>query len=175
MTANKKTLIISIIGVAIFIVLVFSISYAFYTNSFKSNEDGKNNTVTGSTAKISTSFEDGDVIDIDDMFPGTGFTKTFTIENSSNTDIKIKIVINELVNEFKSYEDITYVLNEDGEEIKNGTFPNDPEVNELSGEITLEKGKKKTYSIEVTYKNTEENQVDDMGKVISGKIFIKEV
>ena len=175
MTANKKTLILSIIGVAIFIVLVFSISYAFYTTNFDSNKDGKNNTVTGTTAKISTSFEDGETIDIDDMFPGTGFTKTFTVENSSNTDIKFKIVINELVNEFDSFEDITYVLKENEKTIKNGIFPKNPEENDLSDDITLEKGEKKTYSIEVTYVNTEENQVDDMGKVISGKIFIKEV
>ena len=86
-----------------------------------------------------------------------------------------KIVVNELINEFESYGDITYVLKENDAIIKEGTFPKEIANNEISDTRTIKNGERKNYTITITYQNTEEDQTSDMGKTISGKLFVKEL
>ena len=55
-------------------------------------------------------------------------------------------------------------------------FPSGDQTSQaLSDEITLNVGETKNYTIEIEYKNTEDDQSTDMGKTISGKLFIEEV
>lgn len=170
MSTNKKTILISVISIAIFIALISYASYAFYTTTV--TEKGENAGITGSTAKLSTTFEDGEEIN-KIMIPGETITKTFSIENNGS-DITYRIAINDLVNEFISYQDIIYTLKEDDAIlVENKVFPNDPTKNELSEIRTLKNGERKIYTIIITYQNTEEDQSPDMGKKLSGKLFIK--
>lgn len=169
---NRKTIIVSVIVATLFIIAIGAISYAFYTANVL--DSGTNNKVSSSTARLGAKFEDGAIINIENMIPGDNFSKSFSLENMEN-NISYKIVVDELVNEFESYEDITYVLKEDDRVIKEGTFPNKLENNELSDIRTINKGERKNYTITITYQNTEEDQTQDMGKIISGKLFIKEV
>lgn len=175
MSTDKKTLIISVIAVAVFIAAISSASYAYYTTSVLSKGDSK--VVSGTTAKLSTTFEDNGEIEIKNMIPGDYFTRTFSLENFGN-DLSYKIVVDDLVNEFENYEDITYVLTENGKIIEPETeelkaFPHDANANELSTTRTIKNGEKKTYTLTITYNNTEVDQAPDMGKTISGKLFIK--
>lgn len=169
MSSNKKTIIISVIAIAVFIAVISYASYAFFTTTVKETGEGG---ISGSTAKLSTSFEDGEEIN-KIMIPGETITKTFSIENNG-TDISYTIAINDLVNEFISYQDIIYTLKEnDTILVENKVFPNDPTKNELSEIRTLKNGERKIYTITITYQNTEEDQSPDMGKKLSGKLFIK--
>lgn len=172
MSSNKKTIIISVIAIAVFIAVISYASYAFFTTTIEEKGNGE---ISGSTAKLSTTFEDGEEnIIIENMIPGNSFTKTFTLENNG-VDISYKIAINDLVNEFTSYQDITYILKENDIILEeNKVFPNDATKNELSEKRTLKKGERKTYTITITYQNTEIDQTEDMGKTLSGKLFIIE-
>lgn len=169
--SNKKALIISIISVVLFIIAVVSVSYAYFTSSAESLG---NNGLKATTAKLNTTFLDTQTITITNMIPGDEIRKTFSIENNG-MDINYKIVINELINEFGSFEDITYVLKENNVVIKEGIFPKEVDNNELSETLTIKNGETKNYEITITYQNTDEDQAPDMGKTISGKIFIKEL
>lgn len=169
---NKKTIIFSIIGVILFIIAVFTVSYAYFSTNIE--ESGNNKTVEGKTAKLSAKFEDGEFIEIENMIPGNHFSKTFSVENNG-MDMSYKIVVNELINEFESYGDITYVLKENDAIIKEGTFPKEIANNEISDTRTIKNGERKNYTITITYQNTEEDQTSDMGKTISGKLFVKEL
>lgn len=186
MSSNKKTIIISVIAIAIFIAVISYASYAFFTTTVGEKGNGG---ISGSTANLSTTFEDGEELN-KIMIPGDTITKTFSIENNGS-DISYQIVINNLVNEFTRYQDIIYTLKEKEKVIENGeetekvtvlaedkVFPNDPAKNELSDKRTLKNGERKTYTITITYQNAEgENgdQAPDMGKVLSGELFIKEL
>lgn len=169
---NKKVIIGSIIGIVLFIMAIGAVSYAYYTTNI--TEKGNNNSLNGTTANLSAKFDEGETINITNIIPGDYFSKTFSLENLGNT-ISYKIVVNELVNEFNSFEDITYVLKENDVVIKEGVFPNLGDNSEISDTITIKNGEKKTYTITITYQNTTEDQTEDMGKTISGKLFIKEL
>ena len=86
---NKKILL-SVIGIAILIVAVVGISFAFFTYS---RTGATNNVIT--TGKISFVFTDGDFINLTNHFPittsqgvaltGTNQTCTFTVTGSTTT------------------------------------------------------------------------------------------
>lgn len=175
MADKEKTLIISIVAVTLFIVAIVSASYAFYTA--KVEKRGEDPAIKVTTGKLSANFADTAQLQMVNMIPGDTATKTFSLENAG-TPITYKIVINELVNSFVSYEDITYVLKEtvNGSEniIGQGVFPK--ETNALStNAITIATNETRSYTLTITYNNTSEDQSGDMGKTISGKIFIEEL
>lgn len=166
---TKKSVIISVVVLFIFIVAMLSVSFAYYTSGTDRTGDG--NSSIG-TAKLSATFTDGDIIQ-KTIVPGDTFTKTFALENNSTVPMKYKIVVKDLVNEFISFEDITYVLTDDAGYKKEGIFPKSTQA--LSDEITLGTNSTRNYTLTITYQNTAVDQSPDMGKTISGKIFIEEI
>ncbi len=174
-TNPKTTIMVSIIGVALFIVAVFSASYAYYT----ANVTEKNSNTSSSdfdTAHLSIKFTDGAVLKVDKMVPGDKNQKEITVENEGNVPISFKINVKDVTNDFSKKADVVYTIKEKGgsSPIKSETqFPDSATT--LSDKITLAAGVSKTYVIEIEYKNTSDDQTTDMGKTIKGKIFIEEV
>lgn len=171
MTNKKLAIFLSIIGVVLFMVAIASVSYAFYTANVGSEGENK---VEMTTAQLITEFVDTETLWVENMIPGDYFSKDFSIKNTG-TILNYKIVVEDLINDFTSYEDIQYALKENGSIIKQGIFPNVITDNELSNTLTIESGETKSYELIITYQNTEVDQSEDMGKTISGKINLKAV
>lgn len=170
MTKKKITIMISIIGVALFVASVAGTSYAFFAANVGTKGENNTNVTSGDIKAV---FSDGEQLNVENIVPGDTVSKTFSLENTGTVDIKYKIVINNVENTFSRKTDLTYVLKANGEIIKTGIFPSTNEA--ISDSIIINKGVIHTYTLEVTYLNsTTENQVEDMGKTISGKIFIEE-
>ena len=168
----KKRIIISSIIIVVFTVIIIGASYAYYTSNVSILNPIKNGMNIGTT-KINILYEDEDQINVENMIPGDSFDKSFTLTNQGSTAQSYKIVINNLVNEFERYEDITYILTENGKEIASGILPKDESNNELSKVLTIGVGESKTYKLTVIYNNVDANQLVDAGKVLSGKIYVK--
>lgn len=169
---KKKTIFISIITVALFIVAIISVSYAFFTAKVKNEGTGKTETSL-STANISLNFQDGPELNYPNMIPGDSFTKTFTLKNTGDKAVNYKVVIQEVENTFISKGDIAISLKEGSTVLKNTTFPSTTSA--ISDTITIQPNVTKSYTLTITYNNTAADQTPDMGKVISGKLFIEEV
>ena len=175
---NKKVIIFSIIGVAVFIALVVSTSYAFFTNTINKNGDDDAASIT--TKKIEVNFTDGPELNFDTMIPGDTFTKTFTLENKSNVPVKFKIFVKDVRNTFIEEGEegnkkipIQVVVKE-GEKIKKTTvFPKGTAP--ISDDLTIAANTTVSYSVEITYEDTPNNSLDNIDKEIRGKIFIEEV
>ncbi len=177
MNENRTILVASIVGTILFIIAIATASYAYYTSSVKTEGEGSNVSVT--TEHISATFTDGASLHLTNMIPGDTGTKEITITNTGSVAIDFKIAIKELSNGFTKTSDVVYKIKDksDGSYIKNETpFPSGNQASQaLSEEITLDVGATKNYTIEIEYKNTEDDQSTDMGKTISGKLFIEEV
>ena len=170
MNNKKVTILISIVSVLVFMVAIAAASYAFYTTTIEKEGDG--GTKVG-TAYLGSSFVDGPVVQISNIIPGDTITKTFTIGNNGGTEYQYKIVINEVQNEFEKTEDLQYTLKRGETVIKTGSFPT--QTGAITEVITIGAKEVHSYSLTIEYKNTTEDQSGDMGKTISGKIFIEEV
>ena len=107
-------------------------------------------------------------------------TKTFTIENKSNETYKYNIVIQDLVNTFVTEGYLQYKITSTNGGYNMTEFKDVPKSETATDTIlaysaSIDVGVIQSYTIEFIYKNDESvDQSDDMGKTLSGKLFITE-
>ena len=168
---EKKYLIY---GITIVLLTIIGVTLAYFITEIEGNKKD----VTINTGDLRVIFNNGEKIEGIDIEPGWSVTKTFSIENKSKTEYKYNIVIQDLVNTFVS-DNLVYKITS----TNNGHNMTDYEVlpksetaedtiltysTTISGKTTQE------YTIEVKFKEEDRNQYEDMGKTITGKIYITE-
>ena len=166
---EKKYLIY---GICLSLLIVIGVTLAYFITEI----EGDKKDVTLNTGDLRVIFNNGEKIEGIDIEPGWSITKTFSIENKSKTEYKYNIVIQDLVNTFVS-DNLVYKITS----TNNGHNMTDYEVlpksetaedtlltysTTISGKTTQE------YTIEVKFKEEDRNQYEDMGKTITGKIYI---
>jgi hypothetical protein len=167
---SKKSIIFSVFGVALFIVCIVAVSYAYFTAKI-SVQNKENNSVEVTTTNISVKFTDGEALNVTNVLPGESYSKTFTLENTGDIAINYKIAIKEVENTFVNTDDLEVVVKEGEKVINTTTFPKSS--SSISDALTIEPGETKSYTVTITYKDTDKNQIEDSGKSIGGKIFIE--
>ena len=168
---EKKYLIY---GICLSLLIVIGVTLAYFITEIEGNKKD----VTINTGDLRVIFNNGEKIEGIDIEPGWSVTKTFSIENKSKTEYKYNIVIQDLINTFVS-DNLVYKITS----TNNGHNMTDYEVlpksetaedtiltysTTISGKTTQE------YTIEVKFKEEDRNQYEDMGKTITGKIYITE-
>ena len=170
---KKQTILV----VASLLVVVLSVTLAYFTAQIIGK--GKDVLVTSADLKIVFTDTDGN-IEGNNITPGWSNSKTFTVKNESNGTYKYDIIIKDLVNTFKTYKYLQYkITSTDGgynmTDYSYLTKSNTKEDVALAYEISIDKGKTHTYTIEIKYANDESvDQSIDMGKSLSGTIYIRE-
>ena len=167
----------TIIMVASLLVVVLSVTLAYFTAQIIG--EGKNISVSSADLKIVFTDTDGN-IEESNITPGWSNSKTFTVKNESNGTYKYDIIIKDLINTFKTYKYLMYkITSTDGGYNMTGYSylpkANTKEDVALAYEISIDKGKTHTYTVEIKYVNAEAvDQSIDMGKTLSGTIYIRE-
>jgi len=175
---KKKILTISLIFIITLSVLLFS--YGFITTIINVIKEPKHHVFVNQNLKVE--YSDGTEVlnSKQNVFtPGSVLTKTFTVKNVGNVNTTFNINLKEIKNNFNRKEDITYELKVNSEVLKDssgneiqGTFPSQDLV--LLSEVVLEPNEQVTYELVINYINSEENQIEDSGSTITGKIIIEE-
>ena len=170
---KKQTILV----VASLLVVVLSVTLAYFTAQIIG--EGKNISVSSADLKIVFTDTDGN-IEGSNITPGWSNSKTFIVKNESNGTYKYDIIIKDLVNTFKTYKYLQYKITstDGGYNMTDYSYLPKSSTKEdvaLAYEISIDKGKTHTYTIEIKYVNDEEvDQSIDMGKTLSGTIFIRE-
>ena len=170
---KKQTILV----VASLLVVVLSVTLAFFTAQIVG--EGKNISVSSADLKIVFTDTDGN-IEGNDITPGWSNSKTFTVKNESNGTYKYDIIIKDLVNTFKTYKYLQYKITstDGGYNMTEYSYLPKSSTKEdvvLAYEVSIDKGKTHTYTIEIKYINDEYvDQSIDMGKSLSGTIYIRE-
>ena len=170
---KKQTILV----VASLLVVVLSVTLAYFTAQII----GKGKDVSVSSADLKIIFTDSDgAISGSNIEPGWSDTKTFTIENKSNETYKYNIVIQDLVNTFVTEGYLQYKITSTNggynmTEFKDVPKSSAPKDTILAYSVSIPVGVTQSYTIEFKYANDESvDQSDDMGKKLSGKLFITE-
>ena len=171
---KKQTILV----VASLLVVVLSVSLAYFTAQII----GKGKDVTINSADLKIIFTDSDgSISGTNIEPGKwNVTKTFTIENKSNETYKYNIVIQDLVNTFVTNGYLQYKITSTNNGYNMTEFKDVPKSETATDTIlaysaSIDVGVTQSYTVEFIYKNDESvDQSDDMGKTLSGKLFITE-
>ena len=170
---KKQTILV----VASLLVVVLSVTLAYFTAQIIG--EGKNISVSSADLKIVFTDTDGN-IEGNDITPGWSNSKTFTVKNESNGTYKYDIIIKDLVNTFKTYKYLQYKITstDGGYNMTDYSYLPKSSTKEdvaLAYEISIDKGKTHTYTIEIKYVNDESvDQSIDMGQSLSGTIYIRE-
>ena len=170
---KKQTILV----VASLLVVVLSVTLAYFTAQIIG--EGKNISVTSADLKIIFTDTDGN-IEGNNITPGWSNSKTFTVKNESNGTYKYDIVIKDLVNTFKTYKYLQYKITstDGGYNMTDYSYLPKSSTKEdvaLAYEVSIDKGKTHTYTIEIKYVNDEYvDQSIDMGQSLSGTIYIRE-
>ena len=170
---KKQTILV----VASLLVVVLSVTLAYFTAQIIG--EGKNISVTSADLKIVFTDTDGN-IEGNGITPGWGDTKTFTIENKSNETYKYNIVIQDLVNTFVTEGYLQYKITSTNGGYNMTEFKDVPKSDTakdkiLAYSVSIPVGVTQSYTVEFKYANDESvDQSDDMGKKLSGTLFITE-
>ena len=170
---KKQTILV----VASLLVVVLSVTLAYFTAQII----GKGKDVSVSSADLKIVFTDTDGnIEGNDITPGWSNSKTFTVKNESNGTYKYDIIIKDLINTFKTYKYLQYKITstDGGYNMTDYSYLPKASTKEdvaLAYEVSIDKGKTHTYTIEIRYVNDEVvDQSIDMGQSLSGTIYIRE-
>ena len=171
---QRKQLTLVIVSL---LVVVLSVSLAWFTTQIIGK--GKNLNVT--SANLQIVFTDGDgALTETDIEPGWNTTKTFTVENNSKSEYKYNIVIKDLMNTFVTEGYLQYKITSTNNgynmtEFKDIPKSSTPKDTILAYSVSIPVGVTQSYTIEFKYANDESvDQSDDMGKKLSGTLFITE-
>ena len=171
---QRKQLTLVIVSL---LVVVLSVSLAWFTTQII----GKGKTVDVSSANLQIVFTDSDgAISGSNIEPGWSDTKTFTVENNSKSEYKYNIVIKDLLNTFVTEGYLQYKITSTNNGYNMTEFKDIPKSivatdTILAYSVVIPKGVTQSYTIEFKYANDESvDQSDDMGKKLSGTLFITE-
>ena len=150
---KKQTILV----VASLLVVVLSVTLAYFTAQIIGK--GKDVLVTSADLKIVFTDTDGN-IEGNDITPGWSNSKTFTVKNESNGTYKYDIIIKDLVNTFKTYKYLQYKITstDGGYNMTDYSYLPKSSTKEdvaLAYEVSIDKGKTHTYTIEIKYVNDE--------------------
>ena len=96
MQKSRQILMFGIMFVVAVTLIIIGLTYAFFKVSLTGNEEAENTVLT--TATLRLVFIDTDAINLDNAFPGSSKTKTFTVENIGTGRQKFDINITDVVN-----------------------------------------------------------------------------
>ena len=170
---RKKELIVILSSL---LVIVLSVSVAYFTTKILG--EGKEISVESADLKVIFTSGSG-TINGTNIEPGwTSGENTFTVKNESNGTYKYNIIIKDLVNTFTTSGFLVYKITSADGGYTMADFADVPKSSTsvdtvLAENISIAKGATHTYKIIINYNNSEEvDQSADMGKTLSGKIFI---
>ena len=172
---NNKSILIGITCLFLVTLVLLGLTYAYYRTRIIGNNSTKPS-VSVQSKNMEITYKDGtsSINFGDKIVPGDSFTKTFSVENTGNATVyDYAIVFEELVNEFSRIEDLQYELtctsNKGNCSGNSGFFPQENEVivtnSILADDI-------QTYTLKVSYANSEEDQSVDMNKELTATIDI---
>ena len=147
---KEKTKIITL-SISALVILVSIIGYTYSYFSANVKEVNKTQTIVKAN-ELNITYTGGQEINAGNMIPGDSFTKTFSVENTSNKAITFNIYMENIINEFN--EDLVFSLSdEEGTLINNRILPTtNGEKKYLKANLQIEANTTKNYTLIVEYK-----------------------
>ena len=169
MKENKLKKVISIGLLVALILVIAGVSLAY----FLARINGNGRSLTSASGELSINYLDEKEIQADKLAPGWGEEKTITVTNTGDGEVNYNLYWSCVENELTRTQDLTYTItDEEGSEIKTGTFPTESEEKTIASQ-TIGVGETKTYKVRIEYARTMEDQSVDMGKIFKGIINVQ--
>ena len=171
---EKKKEILVIVGSLL--VIILSVTLAYFTVQII----GKGKEISLDSANLKITFASGGGnISSTNIEPGwSSGASTFTVKNESNDTYKYNVIIKDLVNTFVTKGFLVYKITSTDGGYNMSDFVDVPKSTTatdtiLAYSVEIAKGATHTYTVEFKYLTSEEDQSDDMGRILSGTLYIE--
>ena len=173
---NKKSLFVVLISaLTIMVSLTYQGTYSYFTSSVEGTGNIENNTSTTNTEELSDLIiTNGENISNTTMIPGDSVTITFSVQNPNDIKVCFDLLWNNTTNEFVNQQDLVYSLKDEDNHVlvTEKTYPKTNVGTTLLVDGTsIEANETKTYTLTITYKETDEDQTADIGKTFNSSII----
>ena len=165
--------ILVVLGCLLLITLTISVAY------FMARIEGEGKNIVLKSKDLKITFTESNLLSGTNIEPGWSKTSTFTVKNESKDTYKYNIGIKDLVNTFVTTGYLQYKITSADGGYNMGDFKDVPKSSTqkdkvLAYSVEIAKGATHTYSVEFKYENSiTVDQSDDMGKILSGTLFIE--
>ena len=167
---NKKYIMYLVVSI---LVLTIGVSYAY----FKARVSGEGKSISLRSKGIYVLYSGDATLASESISPGWSVTKEFTVENQGSNNEVYNIYIEGLVNTFVTSGYLQYKITSSNgynmSEYKDIPKSNTSIDTVLAYSVPIKSKEKQTYKVELIYKETEEDQSVDMGKILSGVLGIQ--
>ena len=167
---NKKYIVYLVVSI---LVLTIGVSYAY----FKARVNGEGKSISLRSKGIYVLYSGDATLASESISPGWSVTKEFTVENQGSNNEVYNIYIEGLVNTFVTSGYLQYKITSSNgynmSEYKDIPKSNTSTDTVLAYSVPIKSKEKQTYKVELIYKETEEDQSADMGKILSGILGIQ--
>ena len=169
---EKKGEILVVLGCLLLITLTVSVAF------FMARIEGEGKNIVLKSKDLKITFTESNLLSGTNIEPGWSKTSTFTVKNESKDTYKYNIGIKDLVNTFVTSGYLQYKITSTDGGYNMSEFKDVPKSTAAKDEILaysveIAKGKTHSYSIEFKYTNSTNDQSEDMGKTLSGTLYIE--
>lgn len=176
MKRKNKIIILSTIIFLILITLTF-ITYGYYLTKINGN---KNKSISVSLANLELTYNDGNgLIESKNVVPGDNITtKEFSVENTGDKKVvNYAVYLDDVVNTFVDKYDIKLTLTCESSKNNtcNGTNMLYPTSHTLLVLNDIDVGEIQKYYLKVDFIETNDDQSDNMDKIVEGNIIIRDL
>ena len=169
---EKKGEILVVLGCLLLITLTISVAY------FMARIEGEGKNIVLKSKDLKITFTESNLLSGTNIEPGWSKTSTFTVKNESKDTYKYNIGIKDLVNTFVTTGYLQYKITSADGGYNMNDFADVPKSSQakdkiLAYSVEIAMGATQTYTVEFRYQNTTEDQSEDMGKTLSGTLYIE--
>ena len=171
MSKEKKYLLY---GMVLVLIAAMGLTFAY----FAAGIEGSKKVINVTWADLKIVFNNGDAIQADNIKPGWSTTNTFSVENQTKNVYKYNIVIEDLYNTFVTTGFLKYKITSTDGGYNMTEFKDVPKSSKatntiLAYSVEIPANTTHNYTIEFVYEASDTvDQSDDMGKILSGKLYI---
>ena len=169
---EKKGEILVVLGCLLLITLTVSVAF------FMARIEGEGKNIVLKSKDLKITFTESNLLSGTNIEPGWSKTSTFTVKNESKDTYKYNIGIKDLVNTFVTSGYLQYKITSADGGYNMSDYMDIPKSSRakdktLAYSIEIASNATQTYTVEFRYQNTTEDQSADMGKTLSGTLYIE--
>ena len=158
-------------------ILIIGITVTFAY--FLANIEGEGKSIILKSKNLKITFTESNNLSGENISPGWSKTSTFIVKNEGDKDYTYNIVIKDLINTFVTTGNLQYKITSTDGGYNMTDFKDIPKSSTANNKIiatniTISGNTSQTYTVLFTYNNSDDNQIDDMGKTLSGQIIVDE-
>ncbi len=160
--------VVALAFASIALVMLLSVSYAYFVSKVEGNEDAKATDITA--GKMELEYDGTSIVGMENALPGDKKVITFTVRNKGTVTTQYNVDLINVTNEFIK-DELVYSIKRNGKDEKGETPLPGSETTLLEG-VSIEKDETDTYELTIEFKETYSEQNYNQGKEFNGLIQI---